>query len=100
MEKKLKGKKVAILVADGFEQVELTEPKKALEEAGAITEIVSPAENGQQLGDGRVDERTERDRNGDRRFSGFSRAACRPVAHGREWSREFEGRQRPFPGDV
>jgi protease I len=45
MEMKLKGKKVAILVADGFEQVELTEPKKALEEAGAITEIVSPAEN-------------------------------------------------------
>lgn len=44
MEKKLKGKKVAILVADGFEQVELTEPKKALEQAGAITEIVSPAE--------------------------------------------------------
>ena len=44
MEKKLKGKKVAILVADGFEQVELTEPKKALEEAGATTEIVSPAD--------------------------------------------------------
>ena len=43
MEKKLKGKKVAILVADGFEQVELTEPKKALEEAGAITESVAPA---------------------------------------------------------
>src|ERR1044072_6478007 len=43
MEKKLKGKKVAILVADGFEQVELTEPKKALEQAGATTEIVSPA---------------------------------------------------------
>jgi protease I len=39
----LKGKKVAILVADGFEQVELTEPKKALEQAGAKTEIVSPA---------------------------------------------------------
>jgi len=44
MEKRLKGKKVAILVADGFEQVELTEPKKALEEAGATTQIVSPAE--------------------------------------------------------
>jgi protease I len=44
MEKKLKGKKVAILVADGFEQVELTEPKKALEDAGATIEIVSPAE--------------------------------------------------------
>jgi len=44
MEKVLKGKKVAILVADGFEQVELTEPKKALEDAGATIEIVSPAE--------------------------------------------------------
>ena len=39
----LEGKKIAILVADGFEQIELTEPKEALEAAGAITEIVSPA---------------------------------------------------------
>jgi protease I len=39
----LKGTKVAILVADGFEQVELTEPKKALEQAGAETEIISPS---------------------------------------------------------
>lgn len=39
---KLKGIKVAILVADGFEQVELTEPKKALENSGAKTVIVSP----------------------------------------------------------
>jgi protease I len=39
----LKGKKVAILVAEGFEQVEMTEPKKALEAAGAETRIVSPA---------------------------------------------------------
>ncbi|MFW6357833.1 MAG: type 1 glutamine amidotransferase domain-containing protein [Chroococcales cyanobacterium] len=38
----LKNKKIAILVANGFEQVELTEPKKALEEVGAITHIVSP----------------------------------------------------------
>jgi protease I len=38
----LNGKKVAILVADGFEQVELTEPKQALEEAGAETAVVSP----------------------------------------------------------
>jgi len=44
MEKKLTGKKVAILVADGFEQIELTEPKKALEAAGATTEIVSPSD--------------------------------------------------------
>lgn len=40
----LRGKKVAILVADGFEQIELTEPQKALEKAGAETRIVSPAE--------------------------------------------------------
>ena len=38
----LEGKKVAILVADGFEQVELTEPRKALDAAGAKTQIVSP----------------------------------------------------------
>ncbi len=39
----IKGKKVAILVAEGFEQVELTEPRKALDAAGARTQIVSPA---------------------------------------------------------
>ena len=38
----LEGKSVAILVTDGFEQVELTEPRKALDDAGAKTEIVSP----------------------------------------------------------
>ena len=40
---KLKNIKVAILVADGFEQVELVGPKKALEQEGATTKIVSPA---------------------------------------------------------
>lgn len=44
MANRLEGKKVAILVTDGFEQVELTEPKQALEEAGATTQIISPAE--------------------------------------------------------
>src|SRR6266536_4078459 len=39
----LLGKKVAILVADGFEQSELLEPRKALDEAGATTQVVSPA---------------------------------------------------------
>jgi protease I len=38
----LTGKKVAMLVTDGFEQVEMTEPRKALEAAGAAVEIVSP----------------------------------------------------------
>lgn len=41
-ENMLQGKRVAILVTDGFEQVELTEPKKALEDAGAEVIIVSP----------------------------------------------------------
>src|SRR6185437_2330639 len=39
---KLDGKQVAILVADGFEQVEMVKPREALEEAGAETRIVSP----------------------------------------------------------
>jgi protease I len=39
----LQGKKVAILVTDGFEQSELLEPRKALDEAGATTQVVSPA---------------------------------------------------------
>ena len=38
---KLDGKKVAILVADGFEQVEMTKPRQALQDAGAETTIVS-----------------------------------------------------------
>ncbi|MGZ8540088.1 MAG: type 1 glutamine amidotransferase domain-containing protein [Chitinophagaceae bacterium] len=39
---KLHGKTVAILTENGFEEIELTSPKKALEEAGAIVHIVSP----------------------------------------------------------
>src|SRR4051794_35424632 len=38
----LNGLKVAILVTDGFEQVEMVEPREALDEAGADTSIVSP----------------------------------------------------------
>ena len=45
MKRVLNGKKIAFLVADGFEQVELTGPKKALEQAGAQTRIVSPAKD-------------------------------------------------------
>jgi protease I len=40
-EQKLAGKKVAILAADMFERVELEKPRKALEDAGAQTEVVS-----------------------------------------------------------
>ncbi len=42
MAAELSGKRIAILVADGFEEVELTAPKKALDDAGAVTRIVSP----------------------------------------------------------
>ncbi len=45
MAQELNNQKIAILVADGFEQVELTEPKKSLDAAGAITQIVSPNDN-------------------------------------------------------
>lgn len=38
----LNGKKIAILTENGFEEVELTSPKKALEQAGATVDIVSP----------------------------------------------------------
>jgi protease I len=38
----LEGLKVAILVEDGFEEVELVKPRQALDEAGAETLIVSP----------------------------------------------------------
>jgi protease I len=38
----LSGKRVAILATDGVEQVELTEPRKALDAAGANTKVVSP----------------------------------------------------------
>ena len=39
---KLHGLKVTIRATDGFEQSELAEPRRALDEAGATTEIVSP----------------------------------------------------------
>ncbi|MFP3940975.1 MAG: type 1 glutamine amidotransferase domain-containing protein [Acidobacteriota bacterium] len=40
----LEGKRVAILVEKGFEQVELTSPKQAVEDAGARADVVSPVE--------------------------------------------------------
>jgi deglycase len=42
MAKLLEGKRVAILATDGVEQVELTDPRVALELAGAKTELISP----------------------------------------------------------
>jgi protease I len=45
----LKGKKIAILATNGFEQDELLQPKKALEDAGATVDVVSP-ESGEIMG--------------------------------------------------
>lgn len=44
MENQLKDKKVAIVVANGFEEVELTQPLEALKKAGATVDIISPEE--------------------------------------------------------
>lgn len=54
---KLDGLRVAALVADGFEQIELIRPMEALREAGAEVDIISPADdevqgvNGMDKGD-------------------------------------------------
>jgi protease I len=42
MPNQLNGKRIAILATDGVEQAELTEPRKALDAAGAKTDLVSP----------------------------------------------------------
>lgn len=42
METTLKGRRVAILATDGVEQIELEEPRKALDGAGAVTHLIAP----------------------------------------------------------
>ncbi|MFI5255840.1 MAG: type 1 glutamine amidotransferase domain-containing protein [Gemmatimonadales bacterium] len=44
MDSELKGRRVAILATDGVEQVELEEPRKALDAAGAVTHLIAPEE--------------------------------------------------------
>lgn len=44
----VEGKRIAALVGDGFEEAELTEPRRALEEAGAIVTIVGMDEKARQ----------------------------------------------------
>ena len=43
MSQQLKGKNIAILVTNGFEQVEMTKPRQAFNDAGANTYLISPA---------------------------------------------------------
>jgi protease I len=45
LERRLSGKRIAVLVADGFEQAELAGPMQALRDTGAEADIVSPANN-------------------------------------------------------
>jgi protease I len=42
--KPLEGRRIAVLATDGFEQSELTEPKRLLEEAGAKVDVISPGD--------------------------------------------------------
>jgi putative intracellular protease/amidase len=54
---RLKGKKIAILATDGFEQSELLEPRKALDQAGAKTVVISPKP---EIAEGAAGSRTDR----------------------------------------
>jgi protease I len=54
MASNLEGKKIAILATDGVEQVEMTEPRKAIEDAGATTALVS-LDGGEILGFNHLD---------------------------------------------
>jgi deglycase len=42
MAAQLRGKRIAVIATDGFEQSELTEPMKSLRDAGAIVDVVAP----------------------------------------------------------
>jgi putative intracellular protease/amidase len=49
MEPNLKGKRIAILATDGVEQVELERPRKALEDAGAVTMVEADIVRGRRV---------------------------------------------------
>ena len=55
MANELSGKKIAIIATDGVEQVELEDPRQALEDAGAETELVSLEEGEIQAMNGEID---------------------------------------------
>jgi protease I len=55
MADELQGRKIAILAADGVEQIELTEPRRAVEEAGATTELLSISTGEIQAMNGDID---------------------------------------------
>jgi protease I len=79
---RLQGKKVAVLATDGVEQVELTTPVKALKDAGAQVEVVSP-KSGQIQG-----------------FNHFDKADMIPVDRELSQSRPEEYDALVLPGGV
>ena len=55
MANELEGKKIAIIATDGVEQVELEDPRQAVEDAGAETELISLEEGEIQAMNGDID---------------------------------------------
>jgi protease I len=55
MPSNLTGRRIAILATDGFEQSELTEPKRLLEQAGAQTDVIAPGSTSEIRGWSRGD---------------------------------------------
>lgn len=53
--KPLDGRRIAVLATDGFEQSELTEPKRLLEEAGAKVDVIAPGDAAQIKGWNKAD---------------------------------------------
>jgi protease I len=49
MEQILRGKRIAVLMTDGVEQIEYTSPRAFLEERGALVTLVSPKTAGEQV---------------------------------------------------
>jgi protease I len=49
MEQTLRGKRIAVLMTDGVEQIEYTSPRAFLEERGALVTLVSPKAAGEQI---------------------------------------------------
>jgi protease I len=49
MEQSLRGKRIAVLMTDGVEQIEYTSPRAFLEERGALVTLVSPKAAGEQV---------------------------------------------------
>ena len=72
MASELNGKRVAILAADGVERVELEQPRQALDQAGARTELLS-------LREGQIQARNNRSRRSATGPGRCSRPAWCPV---------------------